>query len=155
MNWQLQEPHINIFLQYHESNWGCKGLGPDGLLTAEETELHAIRGNGFVSCKNRHFRGTYGPIFRVKQRLVNYTSTVTDMTMAIPVQEAPVSVHREVHPRCKTMASESLTLKTEAALTRTTLRNIPEDGILHSHCRQNTPEYSIRLGYRRENRFSQ
>jgi hypothetical protein len=42
---------------------------------------------------------------------------------------------------------EELSPSETSVLTRTTLRNIPEDSILHSHCRENLKSYIALTGW--------
>jgi hypothetical protein len=46
-----------------------------------------------------------------------------------------------------TLMKEALSFSETSVLTRVTRRNIPEDGILHSHCREDIKSYIALTGW--------
>jgi hypothetical protein len=50
-------------------------------------------------------------------------------------------------PNLVTLMKEALSSSETSVLTRATRRNIPEDGILHSHCRENLKSYVALTGW--------
>jgi hypothetical protein len=46
-----------------------------------------------------------------------------------------------------TLMKEALRSSETSVITRATLRNIPEDAILHSHCRENLKSYIALTGW--------
>jgi hypothetical protein len=46
-----------------------------------------------------------------------------------------------------TLMKEALSSSETSALTRATRRNVPEDAILHSHCRENLKSYIALTGW--------
>jgi hypothetical protein len=50
-------------------------------------------------------------------------------------------------PILVTLMKETLSSSETSVLTRATRRNIPQDGILHSHCRENLKSYIALTGW--------
>jgi hypothetical protein len=75
------------------------------------------------SCVNRRFGGTYRLHLQGRK-----------------IRERGTSVGRWLHLKMEAMRSSETSVHT-----RSTWRHIPEDGILHSHCRENLKSYMLRL----------
>jgi hypothetical protein len=76
------------------------------------------------SCKNRHFRGTY----HVHHHILFLHSVLRSLVASNVVPSSSVLV---------TLMTGTIRSSETLVLTRATQPNIPEDGILHSHCHEN------------------
>jgi hypothetical protein len=92
------------------------------------------------SCKNRRFGGTWQPTQAAKkcQDLVFLRSVRLLLVTASVVPSSPILV---------TLMKEALGSSETSVLTRATRRNIPEDTILHSHCRETLKSYIALTGW--------
>jgi hypothetical protein len=81
----------------------------------------------FGSCKNRHFGGKY--------RVYHYHSV---LRLLVTANVAPTSQVIVTLKAAATRSSET------SVITRHTYRNIQENGILHSHCRENLTSYKMK-----------
>jgi hypothetical protein len=58
-----------------------------------------------------------------------------------------VAANVPISPILVTLVMEAIRFSETSFLTRPTRRNIPEDGILHSHCRENLKPYIALTGW--------
>jgi hypothetical protein len=71
-------------------------------------------------------------------------------TLAVTSNRCTLRVTASVVPSSQilvTLMKEALGSSERSVLTRTTRRNIPEDTILHSHCRENPKSYIALTGW--------
>jgi hypothetical protein len=91
------------------------------------------------SCKNRRFWGTYRLHHQggMNQRARSNDSSVSQLLVTVSiVPSSPILVTLMIEAPCSSKTS---------VLIRTTSSNIPEDGILHSHCSESPKSYIVEL----------
>jgi hypothetical protein len=69
---------------------------------------------------------------------VVFLSSVRRLLVTADVLSSPILV---------TLMKEALSSSETPGLTRATLRNIPDDAIVHSHCRENLKSYIALTGW--------
>jgi hypothetical protein len=71
----------------------------------------------------------------------------TMYTMLCSVRRLLITANVPRLPIVVTLMMEAISSSKTSVLTRVTQRNIPEDGIIHSHCRENLKSYIALTGW--------
>jgi hypothetical protein len=99
------------------------------------------------SCEHQCFRGTYRSIVRVTRigKLGTMLAVSTLQKSSISSQSTSVASYCYLpsSPILVTLMMVAIRSSDTPVLTRATQRNIPEDGILHCHCRENLKSYIL------------
>jgi hypothetical protein len=105
------------------------------------TQIEECRPLGCDACKSRRFGG-------MNQRARNNVSSNYQFQLLVIVNDLPSSLI------LFTLKMEATFPSVTSVLTRATWRHIPEDGILHSHRRENLKSYITLTGWSMQWRFN-
>jgi hypothetical protein len=85
--------------------------------------------------------------FIIRVRIGKLGATLSATSNGKLCEEILVTANVPSSPIFVTLMMEAISSFEMSVLTRATQRNIPEDGVLHSHCRENLKSYIALTGW--------